>query len=84
MTPLTVLSDFLAQQFPFWGLCQLRLSPCDSTLYVHCQTIDSWRFVLKDRFAISKLDIGVRTVVVTHKGHADFTIAMPYDVSALK
>ena len=74
MNFMQVLSEFLANKFPFWGVCHLNFDPNNRTLYIRCRSSRIRTSVLKDASELIDLDIGIYKFVVTHPDHCDIII----------
>lgn len=76
MTALDALGCFLTVRYPFWGVCAIRFVPQERLLYIRCETLESRASVIKDRFELAALDIGLQRIVVSHSHYDDFMIAL--------
>ena len=75
MNFMQVLCEFLANRFPFWGVCHLSFDPKDRTLYIRCSSSKIRTSVLKDASKLIDLDIGIYKFIVTHPDHSDIIIS---------
>ena len=74
MNFMQVLSEFMANKFPFWGVCHLSFDPKTRTLYIRCRNSRIRASVLKDASKLINLDIGIYKFVVTHPDYSDIII----------
>jgi hypothetical protein len=68
------ITQFLAYQFPWWGVCHFSFEPGQKALYIYCQAAEKREIILQNAPALANLDIGIEKYVVVHHDYVDFVI----------